>query len=205
MEVTTFMINNINNINSTPSFQARLDVKTAVKNGKRLANIQDLFAQKTSRYQQDTLHLVPPEDGLGSTQALLNKESLSTQFLTKDLNELMESLSDNDIAKKLVRLFKSLKEEARTDKVIDEIDKQIKRLESLHAGNSKKSVIFRKNGDFEMAQRYKTLAEQNLRKLEMVKAQKAEIRENSTHRLEQIAKGDPELEENFDICFKTEI
>ena len=109
------MISNLNN-NPQTSFGAHLDVRTAVKNGKRLANIQELFSQKTVRYPQEKLIILPPEDNLGSAQIFLREKTRNNpnenfQFLISGFDKMMENLSDNDIAKKLVRLFKSLKTE----------------------------------------------------------------------------------------------
>ena len=164
------MISNLNN-NPQTSFGAHLDVRTAVKNGKRLANIQELFSQKTVRYPQEKLIILPPEDNLGSAQIFLREKTRNNpnenfQFLISGFDKMMENLSDNDIAKKLVRLFKSLKTEDKMNTQIFNLKKEIEHLHGLSEHNKSKAAQFRERGDLEMAKRYEVLSDSNNQRAE---------------------------------------
>ncbi|MCM1339442.1 MAG: hypothetical protein NC191_07205 [Muribaculaceae bacterium] len=197
-----------NNINSTnqPAFQARLNVQTAVKNGKRLANIQELFAQKTARYADDTMHLRAPEEGLGSEQVYLQQKGEFDpipQFLTRSLDELMESSSDNDIAKKLVRLFKSLKADRKYSDQILSTSNNIDHVKGLSKFNIDKAKFFREKGDLKMAERYENISSANDRRVETLKSQLESIKNIRDKVLTKIAKGDSDLEENLSVVINT--
>lgn len=200
------MISNLNN-NTHPAFGASLNVRTVVKNGKRLANIEELFAKKTARYPQEKLIILPPEDNLGSDQVFLTepqKQTQTFQFLIRGFDEMMENLSDNDIAKKLVRLFKSIKTEETMNTQIFNLNKKIEHLHGLSEHNATKAARFRECGDPEMAKRYETLSESNNQRAQSLTLEVEKLLERRNDILiNKIAKGDPDLEENANICFRT--
>lgn len=184
-----------NQINATPSFQGNFVVKSAVKikDSKRLANIQQLFSKKTSEYPKDSLVLgMVKDDGI---EAFHNKDAKDLIFpYSEGFNHLLDSFSDNEVAKKLVKVFKSLKtEKAYNDKneiLMSDVDDLTAKVETL----SGKAKLLREDGYAVMADRYDTLAGFSQRKLDAVSAELQKQQKAFADKIDRIAENDPMIE-----------
>jgi hypothetical protein len=206
MEESKMILNDYNKPqNYSPAFKASLKVNTLVKDAKRLENIEQLFAQKTSRYADEYLHLdfLNEEQSslsatIGSSLCRRPKES-APHLIPRTLDDMMEELSDKEIVAKLVKYFKGLKVESKADRKLDPLKDRVSHLEALAKWNTRKAAAFENQGDKKFATIYRNIAEGNLKQAEQVKKQIPEIEEKTLNTLGKIAKGDPDLTENLDM------
>ncbi len=101
-----------NNIGIIPSFKANLTVLTKVKDNARLQNIQRIFSERTPELT-DTLALTKYGDDNNHKEYYFigtKAEQSVNGFLKDTLDNMMKKLSDNEIASKLVKVMKALKE-----------------------------------------------------------------------------------------------
>jgi hypothetical protein len=197
------MITNIaNTTNNAPAFGAKLKIDTVIKDAKRLENIQNLFAEKTARYPREVLRLSLNEDTLSLQGTIINsKRETSCHILPRTMDEIMENLTDNEVAKKLVRLFKGLKVEDKAMTSIDELEKQHEHLINLSKLNSTKAKAYKETGDIKMSDVYRTLADKNLKQAKKIdlKNSVSDITARYLKTLEKISKGDEDLMSNYDV------
>jgi hypothetical protein len=189
----------------SPAFKASLKVSTLVKDAKRLENIKELFAQKTSRYTDEYLHLDFVNEERNSLSATIGStlkrrpDESAPHLIPRTLDDMMEELSDNEIVAKLVKYFKGLKFESKIDKQLEPLQKRVYHLEALAEWNSHKASVFESQGNKRYANAYKIFAERNLKQAEQVKKEIPGIKEKRLNILGKIAKGDPDLSENLDM------
>jgi hypothetical protein len=197
------MITNIaNTTNNAPAFGASLKIDTAIKDAKRLKNIQKLFAEKTARYPRETLRLSLNEDTLSLQGTILNsKRETSCHILPRTMDQIMENLTDNEVAKKLVRLFKGLKVEDKAMTSIVDLEKQHEHLINMSKLNKTKAKAFKATGDIKMSNIYRTLADKNLKQAEKInlKGSISDINARYLKTLEKISSGDEDLMSNYNV------
>lgn len=190
---------NSNYNNTKLSFQARFISELPVKNVKRLANIQELFSQKTQQYAEDTLTLTKSKDSSFGDYPLLafGKEMLCGDYryshIVDNMDELMQSMTDNQIVKKLINYFKVMKKEQQFDKYVDETDNSLKELRKVKKQNAEiaKNLLIR--GKTTLSSRYRTLATLNKRKIEALEVEKAQKAGKILSDMEKIAINEPDL------------
>ena len=190
---------NSNYNNTKLSFQARFISELPVKNVKRLANIQELFSQKTQQYAEDTLTLTKSKDSCFGDYPLLafGKEMLCGDYryshIVDNMDELMQSMTDNQIVKKLINYFKVMKKEQQFDKYVDETDNSLKELRKVKKQNAEiaKNLLIR--GKTTLSSRYRTLATLNKRKIEALEVEKAQKAGKILSDMEKIAINEPDL------------
>ena len=190
---------NSNYNNTKLSFQARFISELPVKNVKRLANIQELFSQKTQQYAEDTLTLTKSKDSSFGDYPLLafGKEMLCGDYryshIINNIDELMQSMTDNQIVKKLINYFKVMKKEQQFDRYVDETENSLKGLRKVKKQNAEIAKDLLLRGKTTLSSRYRTLATLNKRKIEALEAEKAKNAEKILNDMEKITVNEPDL------------
>ena len=190
---------NSNYNNTKLSFQARFISELPVKNVKRLANIQELFSQKTQQYAEDTLTLTKSKDSSFGDYPLLafGKEMLCGDYryshIINNMDELMQSMTDNQIVKKLINYFKVMKKEQQFDRYVDETENSLKGLRKVKKQNAEIAKDLLMRGKTTLSSRYRTLAILNKRKIEALEAEKAKNAGKILNDMEKITVIEPDL------------
>lgn len=198
---------NSNYSNTKFSFQARFVSDLPVKNVKRLTNIQELFSKKTQHYAEDTLLLTKSKDSsFGDYPILaLGKEMCCGDYryshIVGSMDELMQSMSDNQIVKKLINYFKVMKKEQQFDKYVDQTDKSLKGLREVRKQNAEIAKDLLMRGKTSLSSRYRMLATHNKRKIEALETEKAKKAGQILTDMEKITVKEPDLA-HVPVCIR---
>jgi hypothetical protein len=190
-----------NTTNYSPAFGARLKVETFVKNRERLNHIQKLFSEKTSRYPDETLRLSLNEysKSLQGTILKEGKRESVCQILPRSVDKMMEDISDNDMAKKLVRFFKGIKVEDKASAVEEALENHHDTLMSKAINNRCKSEVFKIKGDEKMSATFNEMADRMLKQAKKLEIQLQENKNHAIDTLEKVSKGDKDLMYSFEV------
>lgn len=188
------------NSSSALSFKAAFKTNLPVKDLKRLANIQDLFAKKTQHYASDSLTLTISRDPaftnfpvLTTNTKRMGVDDYKYSHLVNSLDSLMENMSDNEIAKKFVNYFKMLKKEEYFDACVAKVDKTVKHLNLVKAKNEFLAKCCLESGKKSLAFQYDAIAKNVQKKLDSVKVQHEADKAKIISEMEKIAKNEPAL------------
>lgn len=190
----------IQNPNSALSFRAALKTDLPVKDLKRFANIQDLFAKKTQHYASDVVSLTKSKDKSFAefTVLAMNKNNVSVgdykySHIIDSIDSMMDKMTDNQIVKKFINYFKMMKKEEQFDKSVVAADKTIEHLTAVRDKNLFVARRCSESGNQTLAAKYDTIAKSVKDKLDSVmyahEAEKAKILSD----MDKIAKNEPEL------------
>ena len=192
--------NNCTTQTQKPAFTAAFKTDMPVKNLKRLANIQDLFAKKTQHYANDTLTLTksmdPSFDEMPVVTTTINEmqyEDYKYAHLFEPLDNMMERVTDNQIVKTLINYFKMLKKREAFDVCVNNANKTIEHLEFTKAKNESVAENCFEAGKTVMGNRYKVLAQNAQKKLESVKLQQENDKAKIVKEMQKIADNEPSL------------
>lgn len=188
------MLNSVNNNSNQTSFKAFLKVSEPIDKT-RLKNIQKIFSQKTSDIK-DTLtvsHIGKGEDKeevyyLGQDYAKGTWGSLKTSFA-----DMMENLSDNEIATKLAKVAGALKVISVREFLSSDSDSEALRYQQEKKRCLKISEIFVSKGNELMASRFRGLAGIYDKKLDQFNKRQQNIDNYYLKKLKTIADGDKEI------------
>lgn len=182
------------------SFKASLKTDLPVKNLKRFANIQDLFAKKTQHYASDSLTLTLSKDPsfvdypvLTTNPNRMGVEDYKYSHLIDSMDTLMDKMSDNEIVKKFVNYFKMLKKEEAFDDCVAKADKTLKHLTAVKDKNEFLSQRSMESGKKTLALQYGALAKNVQRKIDSVKLQNEAEKAKIISDMDKIAKNEPTL------------
>lgn len=187
------MLNNINTGNET-AFKASFRVNVPVKDSARLKNIQTLFAEKTGD-MKDILS-ISKADGFEGQECLFvgsNIDNSVCAFLENKIDTMMEKLSDNDIATKLVKALKVLKSLNRKELATRELEGEMYRANHEIKRNKTIAANCREKEDIIMADRFEFLASCFQKKLDKINAKRDSIKSNMIDKIEKIAEGDKDI------------
>lgn len=192
--------NNYTTQSNQPAFKAAFKTDISVSDVKRLANIQKIFAAKTQHYVNDTLTLTMSKDPIFQNYPVvttntnkLGVDDYKFSHIIEPLDDLMETMSDNQIVKKLVNYFKMLKKEEAFDKCMDTANKKIQHLDLLKEKNEFTADRCLVSGNTAMADRYNALARNIQKKLDSVVLQKDKDRAQLIGDMTKIAENEPSL------------
>ena len=194
-------MNSVNGYNNL-SFQAKLKVSVPVKDKARLNQIKEIFAQKTQKYPDDVLHISenPDKDIFDAPSQMYHMNIGKPDkyeypaHLLKDLDVFMAELTDKEIVRKFVKLFKSLKAEYAYSKKEHHIDSSISSLTKALRKNAVTRARYKRLGKDEYAKTYDTLISNNEKRLETLRQQQIMEEAKVAGKLEKITKGDEDLE-----------
>lgn len=183
----------LNNINDT-TFKANFRVTAPVKDAARLKNIQRIFSENTAQFK-DTLSLSKIED-FGMPECFYagtNPEKSNVVGFMDSFDTIMERLSDNEVAAKLVKTFKSIKALNKRDGALSASDWDTYRAQHEQKRNLTIAQGCRAKGDEVMAQRFEFLA--NCFGKKVKKAEELRQAEDAKFldRLAKIADGDEDI------------
>ncbi len=196
--ISTNYSNSASNPNGL-SFQARLRVDVPVKDLKKLANIQEMFANKTQHYAEDTLYLTRnldpdfdeyPVVTTGKVQGAYYKYS----HIFGDFDEMLESMPEDNLVKKLISHFKMLKKEEEFDNHNLRMDESINHIRESLSKNTQRSKYCEDMGNETLASRFKFLAENNQRKIISLQEEKKKGADRILADMEKIVEAEPELD-----------
>lgn len=184
-----------NNINNSTNFKAKLVVKVPVNNLKRLENIQHIFEENTSNNKKDVLYyLINPIVKSKYESVALNKRTDSLGiFFSDNLNNLMEKMSDNDIAQRLIRAYKCLKKEQiwniDSKKIDDEIQNLSKSIKLNRARYNNSDIL----GTSKLTNMYKVIADRASKKLEHLQQVRKDKHEDFIRTITELASDDKDF------------
>lgn len=182
-----------NTINSTPSFQGSFISHVTTKDAKRVANIQKLFKKSTADMPNDTLYLKhDKEDDYDFLHPNGNKFTIFS--VAEGFDSWLDKYSDTEIAKKLGKVLRVLKEELRFEAKNSDFESEIESITSKKNAYASKAKYLREKGYDEMAKRYDTIAGFNQSKIAGVEAQKEANKEAFLKKIDKIADNDPTFE-----------
>lgn len=191
---------NQQNSNQALSFKAAFKTELPVKNLKRLANIQDLFAKKTQHYANDTLTLTVSKDPsfkdypvLTTNPSKMGCEDYKYSHLIDSLDTLMDKMSDNEIVKKFVNYFKMMKKEEAFDNSVAQADKVVKHLTAVKDKNEFLAKSCFESGKNTLGLQYEAIANNIQKKLDSVKLQHETDKTKMISDMEKIANNEPAL------------
>ena len=191
------MENKISNI----SFQAKLSPNIVVKNPKRLENIAQIFAKRTGRFAQDSLYVSNyPETSLSGYHAYYIDPKAKEYILLHpvhvldNMDKLMEKYSDNEIARKLVKMFKCLKAETAFDQKTNGIYQAISSIKANIRQNVLAYNRFLELGKSEHAKTCEALAKCNHKKIITLEQLQKSEQEKFVSYLNRITDKDPDLD-----------
>lgn len=201
---TNYSVQNPVNNGSKVAFQARFISDLPVKNLEKFAKVQDMFAQKTQHYANDVLTLTLSKDPIFKDYAVLTTgkvEGVDYKFahIVENFDEMLESLPENKLVKKLVSYFKMLKKEEALSEYNSKMDKNIEHIRTLLLTNAKRAKYCEDAGDKTLASRFSALAENNQRKLTSLQEEKQKGSDKILDNMDKIAKNEPELQYIPDI------
>jgi hypothetical protein len=189
-----------NTTNYSPAFGANLKVDVYVKDKARLSHIQNLFSQKTTHYPNDTLRLsINPDCNSLQGSIITEGRDHGCQILPRSINAIMRDISDNDVAKKLVKFFKSIKIEENAKSVDEALETRRDSLISKSVLNKYKSEALKAEGDEKMSEAYKMMSDRNISQAKKLDAQREETKNHAIDLLEKIAEGDKDLMSSFSV------
>jgi hypothetical protein len=185
--------------NNNVSFQAKLIPNITVKDGRRLRNISQMFAQKTGNYPKDSLYLSQVSDkNLRNYEAYclanetLNEHFLNPIHLLNNMDELMQKHCDSVIVQKLVKVFRCLKEETSFDIKTKKINDSMANLKNLLSENLKNANIHRNKPEY--AKPYEYMARINRRRITELEEISEKERSKIISFLEKTTGKDPDLQ-----------
>lgn len=192
---------NYSNSASSPSvvsFKARFNVDIPVKELKKLADIQEMFAAKTQHYAGDTLILTKSKDPSFSNYPVLTTGKVEGSdykyaHIFENFNEMLESMPESQLVKKLISYFKMLKKEEELSNYNSRMDKSIEHMRLSLLNNAKRSKYCEAAGNETLASRFKVLAENNQRKLISLQNDKQKGADKILSNMDKIAAEEPEL------------
>ena len=118
----------INSADDSANFKARLVIGTK-EYSRRLEVLQKKFRNATSNYPNDKLYIIHPTSDMYKDYEfkLTNKPGVPERVLPEtDFKKMMSLYLDNEIAEKLVKIFKQLKRDVRCqdkkDAILDKMD-----------------------------------------------------------------------------------
>ena len=165
-----------------PAFQANIKLKGFKFNdAEKFKAVQEIFSKKTQHYTDDVLEIssraVEGDNGrvFYSADYAVNGQDLASTTYVSDLKDLFNNSSANDFAKTLSKIFKVGKvEELQLSKLIT-INKNLRSAWANRELNSFKLV----NAKPESARvfRFQKLMDNNAKRIEVLEAQKAAIKE----------------------------
>lgn len=186
-------MNSVNSINSTPTFKGSFVSKIDIIDTKRLANIQKLFADKTKQYPSDVLTLRKAAPSIAPSAHELYAANMDSYYV-EDFSKWLVKYSDNEIAKKLVRVLKGLKAEAKHEETIATVKSEISRVKKVFNNNKIKEAVMCQVGNIKMADRYKILADMNQEKMNSLIMQGHKAKKHTANQLNKIMGNDSDLE-----------
>lgn len=194
--------NNFNKLNTQqqPSFQATFKTEIPIANLERLEKIQKIFAEKTKHYKGDILTLSKSLDSSFEGYSILritDKVSCGDYqycHLAPNIDELMHTMTDNQIAKKLIRYFQMLKKEEKMNKVMDRFNEKITHLKGVKLNNLSISEATAKAGKKDISAQFRILANSNQKRLEALIAEQNMVSDKLINDMEKIAKDEPDLD-----------
>lgn len=192
---------NYSTTNQHPTFQASFKTEIPVNNMERLTNIMKIFSEKTQHYANDTLTLSMSKDPAFAEYPILRTtdeihcEEYSYSHLAPNLDELMQTMSDSQIAKKLISFFKAMKKEEQIDIKMADFDKSIEHLKATRNHNKKLAESCSRSGQTKLESQFANLAKSNQLRLNNIQAEKSNTLTVMINDLRKITKNEPDLEE----------
>ena len=184
---------------SAVSFQAALRTEIPVKD-LELANIKKLFSKATEHYKSDTLTYTMSKDPSFAEYPVVTTTPNRTicddyrySHLIDNFDELMQKMSDNQIVKKLVNYFKTMKKEEQFDNFMDSINKEIDNVKSSKNKNLLTAELSARRGNNKTAAQFRTLAENNQKRIDSLEAQKLKEGNRILQDIEKSVKNEPDL------------
>ena len=185
---------------SAVSFQAALRTEIPVKDLERLANIKKLFGKATEHYKSDTLTYTMSKDPafaeypvVTTTPNRISCGEYRYSHLIDNFDELMQKMSDNQIVKKLVNYFKTMKKEEQFDNFMDGINKEIGNVKNSKDKNLLTAKLSARRGNNKTAAQFRTLAENNQKRIDSLEAQKLKEGNRILQDIEKSVKNEPDL------------
>lgn len=184
------MNNSINKFNATPSFQGNFISHISTKDAKRVENIQKLFKKSTADMPNDTLFL--KHDKEYDYDFLHPNGNKFTIFsVAEGFDSWLDKYSDTEIAKKLSKVMRVLKEELRFEAKNSDFESEIESIANKKKAYTTKAKYLRDKGYDKMAQRYDTIADFNQSKIARIEAQKEANKEAFLKKVDKITDKDP--------------
>lgn len=188
------MLNNINNTNNT-AFGAKLRITTPVKDNVRLQNIQKTFAEQTQKIT-DTLSMTRLGEDWNNMECYYlgsSPEKSAGGFLKNSFDTMLETMSDNEIVNKMVKVLQAMKALNKREGALIGFDSS--KYTANHEQNRNLLIAkdCREKGNETMAKRFEFLANCFSRKLQNIAEQEKKINDNFIEKLKFIADGDEEI------------
>lgn len=184
---------------SKVTFQARFISDLPVKNLEKFVTVQDMFAQKTQHYANDVLTLTKSKDPSFKEYSVLTTgkivgEDYKFAHIVENFDEMLESLPENQLVKKLVSYFKMLKKEEELSDYNSKMDKTIEHVRTVLITNTKRAKYCEDAGDKRLAARFNALAENNQKKLISLQEEKHKGSDKILGNMDKIAENEPDLQ-----------
>lgn len=182
------------------SFQAAFKTEIPVKDAERLLNIKKLFAQKTQHYNSDTLTLTRSKDPCFSEYPILTitDEIFAGDYkyahIVDNFDELMQSMTDRQIVKKLINYFKIMKKEAEYDNYVKKTDNILENLKRKIKAYKQGAENCAESGDEVFASRYRTIAQSIQGRINSISAEKQQKTSKILSVIDKIAENEPDLD-----------
>ena len=191
-------------VNNELSFKANLvrNIPIKEKNVKKFYEAKRIF-EKKSEYDIGTLYLSALNKDSEKTSGMLvhiakNKNQKKDTFITKSLNELLETMSPEDLAEKMLNIFKA-------QSLIFTYNKRcpvvLKLLDKAKSKEEAAIETFKKSKNSGARQRAKINAEKCRQNQEWLQAELDNFRCYIKRELKKVSKKDPEVEKYINVNF----
>lgn len=158
-----------------------------------------MFANKTQHYAEDTVFLTRSKDpDFDEYPVLTNGQVRGSDYryylIFGDFNEMLESMPENKLVKKLICYFKMLKKIEAFENHNLRMNNSIEHMELSLLKNTKRSKYCESSGNETLASRFKFLAENNQRKIISLQEEKQKGADRILADMEKIVEAEPELD-----------
>ena len=174
------MDNTINNV----SFKANIKTFTKIKNKAAFTEVKQLFENSTKNDTKDVLYI--SDAFIGGNK--LDVGNTHNAVYIPNINKQLETMSENELADKLVKIFEALKSHTKVYEKNEQLESELNRAKALFNLNSR---ISRACSSSEIAKRYNGLAERN-------KARFDALTKEITNRLNNFNKKIDKLSEQYE-------
>ncbi len=152
------MDNTINNI----SFRANVKSISKIKNKEAFVEVKKLFENSTKNDIKDTMYIT---DGIMGYNRIVIGDSYKSLF-TRGINEQLKTMGTEDFAKKLVKIYESLKSHEKAIEKNNELNSELNRAKALLKINRSISSACATEGKTGIARRFSVLAQRNEQKID---------------------------------------
>ena len=179
---------------SNLSFKASLNVMMPVNNPERLINISRVFTELTSGYKSDILNVTKSQHDNQDVYQIAGKSKNPASHILISISSLLEKYDDNEIAKKLAKIFHSLKAENKYSAYENELLNNIE--SAMLSMNQNKRLVkrYQELNKPDYAKVHESIATRNRAKIKRLREMLLREEVKLANKLKAIAGGDSDLE-----------